>query len=341
LLREGVDAITEVPPDRWDLDAYYDPDPDAPGKMYARHGGFLADLAAFDADFFGVAPREAMKMDPQHRLFLEVAWEALEHAGLPPDRLEGSPTGVFLGITGTDYLRRLDGRGAEEIDAYHMTGGCLNFAAGRLAYLLGLQGPALAVDTACSSSLVAVHLACQSLRAGECRAALAGGVNAILAPQMTITLCKARMLAPDGRCKTFDARANGYVRGEGCGVVVLKRLADALTDGDRVLALIRGSAVNQDGRSSGLTVPNKLAQEAVIIAALAAAGVQPAEIGYVEAHGTGTSLGDPIEVRALAAVLGRDRAADRPFLLGSAKTNLGHLESAAGDNVLAVIRHSG
>jgi len=329
ILRDGVDTISEVPADRWDVAAFYDPDPEAPGKMSSRFGGFLGDVSRFDADFFGIAPREALKMDPQHRLLLEVAWEALENAGEPPPRLEGSRTGVFLGITANDYLPRLN-QVHERIDAYHLTGGCLNFAAGRLSYLLGLQGPTLAVDTACSSSLVSVHLACQSLRSAECRMALAAGVNLILSPEVTIAASKARMLAPDGRCKTFDARADGFVRGEGCGVLVLKRLADAVADGDRVLAVIRASAVNQDGKSSGLTVPNRLAQEAVIREALAAAGVAPADVGYVEAHGTGTSLGDPIEVRALGAVLGEGRAKDRPFLLGSVKTNIGHLESAAG-----------
>ena len=330
LLRDGVDAVTEVPPERWDLGVYYDPDPDAPGRMYSRFGGFVDGLDLFDADFFGVSPREAASMDPQHRLLLELAWEALEHAGQVPSRLEGSATGVFMGITTTDYAHMLDREGVLRIDAYRGTGNCLNFAAGRLAYVLGLHGPTMAVDTACSSSLVAVHLACQSLRMGECSLALAGGVNAVISPEMTIAACKARMLAPDGRCKTFDARADGYVRGEGGGIVVLKRLADAIAGGDEILAVIRGSAVNQDGRSSGLTVPNKLAQEAVIRQALASARVRPAEVGYVEAHGTGTALGDPIEVRALASVLREGRAPGDPFVLGSVKTNIGHLESAAG-----------
>ena len=221
-------------------------------------------------------------------------------------RLEGSRTGVFVGITGNDYLQRIN-RDTEHIDAYHRTGGRLSFASGRLSYLLGLQGPSLAVDTACSSSLVALHLACQSLRSGECRLALAGGVNLILSPETSITASKARMLAPDGRCKTFDARADGFVRGEGCGVVVLKRLGDAQADGDRILAVIRGTAVNQDGKQLRADGPNGLAQEAVIREALASAGVDPAQVDYVEAHGTGTSLGDPIEVRALAAVLGQGR----------------------------------
>ena len=330
LLRNGIDAITEVPPDRWDVDAYYDPDSDAPGKMHTRHGGFVRDLDRFDPQFFGIAPREAIKMDPQQRLLVEVGWEALEHAGQAPDRLAGSRTGVFLGMSSNDYVQLLREAQPDDLDAYNLTGNAANFAAGRLSYLLGLQGPSLTVDTACSSSLVAVHLACQSLRLGESRLALAGGANAILVPDHNVLLSKARMLAPDGRCKTFDAAADGYVRGEGCGIVVLKRLSDAQADGDRVLAIIRGTATNQDGRSSGLTVPNGPAQEALIREAIEASRVDPGEVGYVEAHGSGTSLGDPIEIRALNAALCPTRDAARPLLVGSAKTNVGHLEAAAG-----------
>ena len=330
LLANGFDAVTEVPPSRWSLDELFDADAEAPGKMYARHGAFIRGIKSFDAHFFGMAPREALKTDPQHRLLLEVSWEALEHGGFAPDRLVGSRTGVFVGITLSDYDTLLNAAGVEAIDAYHMTGSCLNFAAGRLAYTFGLQGPTMAIDSACSSSLVAVHLACRSLQAGECSMALAGGVNAILSPERTIAACKARMLSPTGRARTFDAAADGFVRGEGCGVVVLRRLRDALAANDSIWAVIRGSAVNQDGPSSGLTVPNRLAQEAVIREALARAHVQPADIDYVEAHGTGTPLGDPIEVRALSAVLSEGRPAERPFLLGSVKTNVGHLESAAG-----------
>jgi acyl transferase domain-containing protein len=331
LLRSGQDAIGEVPGDRWDVGAYYDPDPEAAGKMYVRQGGFVERVDEFDAQFFGISPREAQVMDPQHRLLLEVAWEALEHGGIAPDCLAGSQTGVFLGITAADYAHVCAKVGdPSSIDAYVGTGNPFNFASGRLSYVLGLRGPSLAVDTACSSSLVAVHLACQSLRTGECELALAGGVNLMLLPETTVTLSKARMLAADGRCKTFDAAADGYGRGEGCGIVVLKRLSAARTDGDRVWALLRGSAVNQDGRGSGLTVPNAAAQEAVIRRALAAADVAPHEVGYVEAHGTGTALGDPIEVRALARVLGEGRSAERPLWLGSVKTNVGHLEAAAG-----------
>ena len=329
LLRDGVDGISEVPRDRWEVDAYYDPDPDAAGKMYVRRGGFLARVDEFDARFFAIAPREAASMDPQQRLLLEVAWEALEDAGLAPEGLSGGLGGVFVGVTASDYwslLRNDPGR----LDAYAATGNSLNASAGRVSHVLGLQGPSMAVDTACSSSLVSVHLACQSLRAGECDFALAGGVNLILSPEVMVALCRARMLAPDGRCKTFDESADGYARGEGCGVVVLKRLADALKDGDRVVALIRGSAVNQDGPSGGFTVPNGKAQEALIRRALAVARVDPAEIDYLEAHGTGTALGDPIEVHASSAVLCENRSSEHPLIIGSAKANVGHLESAAG-----------
>ena len=330
LLRAGRDAIREVPRDRWDIDAFFDPDPDAPARMSTRNGGFLDRLDGFDAAFFGISPREAQTMDPQQRLLLEVAWEALEHAGLSPERLAGTATGVFVGVCNGDHFQRVVARGAESIDLYLASGNAHSVAAGRISYFLGLQGPAIALDTACSSSLVALHVACRSVRQGESRLALCGGVNVMCSPDTTIALSKAHMLAPDGRCKTFDAAADGFSRGEGCGVLVLKLLSDALADGDRVLAVIRGTAVNQDGRSSGLTVPNGPAQEAVIRAALADAGVAPAEIGYVEAHGTGTTLGDPIEVRALAGALGPGRAPDDPLLVGSVKTNLGHLESAAG-----------
>jgi acyl transferase domain-containing protein/acyl carrier protein len=331
LLCDGFDAVGEVPPDRWDADAWYDPDPEAAGRTCSRWGAFLGPVDRFDAAFFGISPREAQAMDPQQRLLLEVAWEALEDAGLAPDRLAGQPAGVYVGASVSDYLRLLDAAAdAAQVDGYTATGNSLSVMAGRLSYFLGLQGPSLVVDTACSSSLVAVHLACQSLRLGECRLAMAGGVNVMLSPLVAVSYSRARMLSPEGRCKTFDAAADGFVRGEGCGLVVLKRLSDALADGDRVLALIRGSAVNQDGHSNGLTAPNALAQEAVLRCALAGANLAAEEVGYVEAHGTGTSLGDPVEMLALGAVLGAGRPADRPLLVGSVKTNLGHLESAAG-----------
>jgi acyl transferase domain-containing protein/acyl carrier protein len=331
LMLEGRDAIGPLPADRWDTEALYDPDPDAPGRIATRAGGFLRSVDGFDSEFFGIAPREAQGMDPQQRLLLEVSWEALENAGQAPDRLSGSRTGVFVGLCGNDYAYlQLKSEDASLLDAHFASGVAHSIASGRLSYLLGLQGPSLTIDTACSSSLVAIHLACQSLRSGDCRMALAGGVNLILSPDVYIALSHSRMLAPDGRCKTFDAAADGFARGEGCGVVVLKRLRDALADEDRILALIRGSAVNQDGPSSGLTAPNGPAQEAVIREALVRAGLKPKEVGFIEAHGTGTQLGDPLEVRALGAVFGADRDAARPLLLGSVKTNIGHLESAAG-----------
>lgn len=329
LLRQGRDGVRDVPRDRWDADAYYDPDPQAPGKTSARRGGFLDRVDQFDPALFGISPREATAIDPQQRLVLEVAWEALETAGYAPDRLSGSATGVFVGITASDYGQMLR-HATTPSDIYMATGNALNAAAGRVAFTLGLQGPCMAVDTACSSSLVATHLACQSLRNGESNLALAAGVNVILLPDMFVLYTKWGMMAPDGRCKTFDAGADGFVRGEGCGVVVLKRLADAIADGDNILAVIRGSAVNQDGRSSGLTVPNGLAQQSLLRRALDAADVRPGEVDYIEAHGTGTSLGDPIEAEALGEVFGEGRPADRPLLIGSVKSNVGHLESASG-----------
>jgi acyl transferase domain-containing protein len=330
LLKDGVDAVSKVPDDRWDVEAYYDPDPSVPGKMHAPYAGLLDRVDLFDAPFFGISNREAETMDPQQRLLLEVVWEALENAGIAPDRLRGSLTGVFIGITTSDYARLGAADGSAALDVYMATGGALNVAAGRVSYVLGLNGPAMAVDTACSSSLVAVHLACQSLRARDCNLALAAGVNMLLTPEPFICFAKWGMMASDGRCKTFDESADGFVRGEGCGVVVLKRLSDAVTAGDPILALIRGTAVNQDGASSGLTVPNGLAQQAVVRSALRSAGLAPAAVDYVEAHGTGTALGDPIELEALASVLGKDRSPDHPLRVGSVKTNLGHLESASG-----------
>ena len=341
---EGKDAIGPIPADRWNVDALYDADPDVPGRIATRAGGFLREVDRFDAEFFGISPREAQGMDPQQRLLLEVAWEALEQAGQPPDRLEGSRTGVFVGMCGSDYAYlQLKSDDASLLDAHFSSGVAHSIASGRLSYLLGLQGPSLTIDTACSSSLVAVHLACQSLRNNDCRTALAGGVNLILSPDIYIALSHSRMLAPDGRCKTFDAAADGFARGEGCAVVVLKLLRDALTDGDRVLAVIRGSAVNQDGASSGLVAPNGPAQEAVIREALERADVKPSQVGYIEAHGTGTQLGDPLEARALGAVFGAQRDSTRPLLLGSVKTNIGHLEAAAGVTglvkVVLALRH--
>jgi acyl transferase domain-containing protein len=330
LLRDGVDAITEVPRDRWDIDALYDPDPDAPGKMSTRWGGFVGPVDGFDAHFFGVSPREAHSMDPQQRLLLEVTWRALEHAGISPHRLEGSRTSVYVGMSAADYYQVLRAPGVAAFDAYTASGTAHSIASGRLSYVLGLRGASVSIDTACSSSLVALHHAVQSLRRGECHLALAGGVNLILGPDVTIALSKSHMMAPDGRCKAFDARADGFVRGEGCGLLVLKRASDAWADGDRVIALIRGTAANQDGRSNGLTAPNGPAQEAVLRDALADARCDAADVDFVEAHGTGTSLGDPIEVQALQAVIGAQRPAQQPLRIGSVKAGIGHLEAAAG-----------
>jgi acyl transferase domain-containing protein/SAM-dependent methyltransferase len=329
LLHNGIDAIAQVPKDRWDVDAFYDPDPATPGKMNTRWGGFLDMVDQFDPGFFGISPREAERMDPQQRLVLEVAWEALEDAGVVPKHLAGSQTGVFIGIGNYDYGRFLCSDLAN-INSHNGTGLTLSIAANRLSYFLDLHGPSMAIETACSSSLVAVHSACQSLRTGESNLVIAGGVSLMLSPDMTITFSQARMMSPDGRCKTFDASANGYVRGEGCGIVILKRLSDAIQDEDRILAVIRGSAVNHDGLSNGITAPNGLAQQALIRQALKNALVSPAEISYVEAHGTGTPLGDPIEIRAIKAVLMQGRSSEQRCGIGSVKTNIGHLENAAG-----------
>ncbi|HEU5332716.1 MAG TPA: thioester reductase domain-containing protein [Actinocrinis sp.] len=331
MLSDGVDATGPFPADRADASAVFDPDPDVPGKAYVVRGGFLdGPVDRFEPAVFGISPREAVGMDPQQRLTLEVAWEALERAGYAPDSLEGSATGVFLGVSTTDYVRlRQDVGDIDDVDAYQLIGEP-SFMAGRISYTLGLMGPSQVVDTACSSSLVALHDACQALRLGECDMALAGGVNLMLAPYGFVLMSKFRALSADGRCKTFDSSADGYGRGEGAGVVVLKRLSDAQAAGDHILAVVRGTAVNHDGRSSGMTVPNPAAQQGVIRAALAAARIDPGEVGYVEAHGTGTSLGDPIELRALEAVVGKHREGRTPLQVGSVKTNIGHLESAAG-----------
>ncbi len=331
VLRQGRDAVSEVPQDRWDLEEFYDPDPAASGKIVTRRAGFIDDIAGFDAPFFGVSTREVKLMDPQHRLLLETAWQALEHSGTAPTALANTRTGVYMGLSTHDYLAMMtDELSYVETESYMAIGTSAAAGAGRISYRLGLQGPAITVDTACSSSLVAVHQACQALRLGECDVALAGGANVLISPGTMITFSQSRMLAPDGRCKTFDAAADGYVRGEGCGVIVVKRLEDAIRDGDRIRAVIRGSAVNQDGASGGLTVPNGVAQQRVITEALERAGVAAGDVGYLEAHGTGTSLGDPIEVQAAGAALGDGRDASRPLLIGSVKTNIGHLEAAAG-----------
>jgi acyl transferase domain-containing protein/NADPH:quinone reductase-like Zn-dependent oxidoreductase len=331
VLRDGVDATGPLPADRWDVERFYHPDTEHPGTIATRRGGFLTAVDGFDASFFGITRREAQGMDPQQRLLLEVVWEALEHAGQAPDRLERSPTGVYIGCAGSDYAyMQLETQDRELLDPHFASGIGHSVVSGRISYLLGLHGPSLTIDTACSSSLVAVHQAAQALRSGDCRMAIAGGVNLILSPDIYIALSRSRMLSAEGRCRTFDAAADGFARGEGCGVVILKRLRDAQADGDRILAVIRGSAVNQDGASSGLTAPNGPQQEAVIREALGRAGIAPRLVSYVEAHGTGTQLGDPLEMQALGAVFGVDRDDATPLYVGSVKTNVGHLEAAAG-----------
>ncbi|MDV3347375.1 amino acid adenylation domain-containing protein [Leptothoe sp. LEGE 181152] len=326
LLEQGVDAATEVPKERWDIDQYYDPEPGVAGKMYTRHGSFITDVDQFDPEFFRISPREAKNLDPQHRLLLEVCWESLEYAGLSPLALKGSQTGVFIGMMTHDYQQLV----AHSTDLQSAFGTGAPLAAGRIAYTLGLNGPTLTLETACSSSLVACHLACQSLRNQECNLALVGGVNLMLTPQVSVFEAQTRMNSVDGRCKTFDQSADGYGRGEGCGVVVLKRLSDAQANGDQIFAVIRGSAVNHDGASSGLTVPNGLAQESVIRQALGSGKLEASQVDYIECHGTGTPLGDPIEVEALANVYGSQRPQDSPLMIGSVKTNIGHTEGAAG-----------
>jgi acyl transferase domain-containing protein len=328
LLFNGVDAITEVPADRWSLDEFYDATPVTPGKMNSRWGGFIDDVYHFDPAFFGLSPREARLMDPQQRLFLEAAYMALEEAGQVAEQLADSQTAVFVASYHNDYALK-QYADPQDINAYTVTGTAHSIIANRLSYLLNLHGPSLSVDAACSSSLVALHLACQSLRSHESDRALAGGVSAMLSPELSIGLSQWDFMAPDGRCKTFDSRADGWVRGEGAGVLVLKRLSDALADKNHILAVIRGTAVNQDGRSNVMTAPNGRAQQAVIEAALANAHVPPEMISYVEAHGTGTVIGDPIEVEALGEAY-RLAETGRTCHLGTVKTNIGHLEAAAG-----------
>lgn len=324
LLSQGIDGICDVPSDRWDINQYYTPHPGTKDKMYCRGGGFLTQaIKEFDPAFFGISPREAEYLDPQQRLLLEVVWESLENAGISPNQLKGSRTGVFVGICTNDYALL-----NKEKNPYIATGMAHSTASGRISFILGLEGPCLSVDTACSSSLVALHLAAQSLNAGECDLAIVAGVNLILSPDLTINFCQANMLAPDSHCKTFDAAANGYVRGEGCGAVILKKEQRALKDGDTILANLIASGVNQDGASGGLTVPNGTSQEHLLRSVLKEAKLHPSDIGYIEAHGTGTSLGDPIEMRAIQAVYGKER--QNHLRIGAVKSNIGHLEGAAG-----------
>ena len=320
LLNNGTDAVSEIPPDRG-----------AQAELSAAWGGFVENIDRFDAEFFGISPREARQVDPQQRLLLETVWEALEDAGMAPTSMAGAACGVFVGISTHDYSdmhARPENRAF--IDTHANSGGAACIAANRISYVLDLRGPSMAIDTACSSSLTAVHLACLSIRSGESSVAIVGGVNALLTPEPTIGFSKASMLAPDGRCKAFDARADGYVRSEGAGAVVLRPLRAALADGDRIYALILGSAINQDGHTSGMSVPSSHAQARMLREAVEQAGVDPLEIDYVEAHGTGTAVGDPIEAEAIGSTLGRGRPADIPLPIGSVKTNIGHLEAAAG-----------
>ncbi len=331
LLRDGVDAITEVPADRWNLDAFYDPDPTEPGKTYTRWGGFIKQIDQFDARFFKISAREAARIDPQHRLLLEVAWEALEDAGQVQESLTGTDTGVFVGLMCHDYGDiQMSASDRLLSDAHTVGGAIMSLASNRISYTFDFTGPSITIDTACSSSLVAVHLACQSLWNQECTLALAGGANALLKPEMTIAISKASLLSSDGRCKSFDARADGYVRAEGAGIVVLKPLSNALADGDPIYAVIRASVVSQDGRKHGIGAPDSKAQETLLQKAYQQAGVLPEQVQYVEAHGTGTFAGDPIEANALGTVVGNNRPHGNDCIIGSVKSNIGHLEAAAG-----------
>ncbi|HEX2494736.1 MAG TPA: type I polyketide synthase, partial [Steroidobacter sp.] len=331
LLVGGVDAVVEVPAERWHLSAMYHPDPAKPGRMNTRWGGFLDQIDRFDAQFFGITPREAEPADPQQRLLLEVAYHAVEDAGLTLAALANKRASVYIGICSWDYsILQLMPEARPAIDAYTNVGSSLCIAANRISYFFNLVGPSLAVDTACSSSLVATHLGCRSIWNGESELAFVGGVNLTLRPELTIGFSKASMLSPDGRCKSFDSRANGYVRGEGAAVVILKPLSRALADRDRIYALIRATAVNQDGRTAGISVPNQVAQEANVADALRLADIAPDSIQYVEAHGTGTPVGDPIEAAALGAIYGKARPPNDRCVIGSIKSNIGHLEAAAG-----------
>ena len=330
LLEQGRDAIEETPADRWSLQKFYSRE-SAPGKTQSRWGGYVRNLDQFDPQLFGIAPREAAAMDPQQRMLLEVAWRAIEDAGQPVEQLAGEQVSVFVGISSFDYaVAGLSSEDRGVIGPYSNTGGSSSIAANRISYCFDLRGPSVAVDTACSSSLVAVHMACESIWNGNAKLALAGGVNALILPDFYVAFSQLGVLAPDGRCKTFDARANGYVRSEGAGMVLLKPLEDAMRDGDCIYAVIRATALNQDGRTPGLTVPSERAQAELVQTACQRAAISPSEIQYVEAHGTGTAVGDPIEANALAKVLGEGRPKNQPCWVGSVKTNIGHLEAGAG-----------
>ncbi|MEN9521179.1 MAG: hypothetical protein RLZZ381_3767, partial [Cyanobacteriota bacterium] len=325
LLREGKDAITTVPDDRW-KEQDYNLGTNTSEKIYTTYGGFVPYLKEFDPSFFRIAPKEAVSIDPQQRLLLEVSWEALENAAINPEQVQGSQTGVFVGIAAVDYWHQLLSRHNAEIDAYLTTGNTHSLASGRISHFFNFTGSSISLDTACSSSLVAVHLAIKSLRDRECHMALAGGVNRLISPKVSINFAQAKMLSPDGRCKTFDESANGFVRSEGCGIVVLKRLSDAIADRDNIRAILLGSASNQDGRTSSITTPSSLSQQAVIQQALVNSKVKASQVSYLETHGTGTSLGDAIELEALTQVF----PDNEELILGAVKTNIGHLESASG-----------
>src|SRR5579884_4062735 len=335
-LREGRSGIRTIPEDRGDVPALRAEGPDDRGKITTDSGGFLDRIDLFDAPFFNISPREAVYIDPQQRMVLETAWHALEHAGIDPAPLRHGTGGVYMGVSSFDYALQMGRLELEELDG-HLAAGCTIFSmSGRLSYFLGWRGPSICVDSACSSSLSALHLAVQGLRQGDCEIALCGGVNAVHHPSFMVMFSHGQMLASDGRCKTFDESADGYSRAEGCGILVLKRLSDARRDGDDVIALIRGTAIGQDGDSAGLTVPHGPAQEQGIRTALAAAGLSPADIQYVEAHGTGTPLGDPIELGAIANVFAESHTKQAPLLVGSVKTNIGHMEPASG--IVGVIK---
>ncbi|MDT5086460.1 MAG: polyketide synthase 5, partial [Mycobacterium sp.] len=324
-LLRGDDLVTEIPPDRWDADEYYDPEPGVPGRSVSRWGAFMDDVGGFDSEFFGINEREATAIDPQHRLLLETSWEAVEHAGLTPAAIANSLTGVFVGLTHGDYqLLAADARSVE--GPYGFTGTTFSMASGRIAYALGVHGPAMTVDSACSSGLLAVHMACRNLHDGESDLALAGGATVLLDPRKFSSGSAQGMLSPTGRCHAFDAAADGFVPSEGCAVVLLKRLADAQRDGDRILAVVRGSAANQDGHTVNIATPSATAQTKVYRTALAAAGLDPRTVGMVEAHGPGTPIGDPIEYTSLASVYGTEG----PCALASVKTNFGHAQAASG-----------
>ena len=326
LLSEGKNAITEVPAEHWDLQQYCNDGVNTPGKICTYYGGFIPHLKEFDAAFFRIAPREAISLDPQQRLLLEVSWEALENAAISPHELQGSATGVFIGICSIDYWHQLLDRDSPQIDAYLTTGNTHSLASGRLSHFYGLTAPSISLDTACSSSLVAVHLAIKSLRDRESNLAIVGGVNRLIAPQVSINFSQAKMLSPDGLCKTFDESANGFVRSEGCGIVILKRLSDAISDKDNIQAVLLGSAVNQDGRTSSITTPSSLSQQSAIANALKNSRIEPSQVSYLESHGTGTSLGDLLELEALSAIFPREQK----LVLGAVKTNIGHSEAASG-----------